>query len=171
MGWRRHRAAVGVAGVASPGGLGSDVVKWVEAAARDLAAHRGAALVVAGDSLPAAAHVLVAAINDALAASGTTVIYSAPIEADPVAPLPSLTALLDDMKAGKVDLLLVSGVNPVYDAPADLDVAAVFKASSALRIHHGLYDDETWREQFTPAGLYIWRSEQVAPPCWRKSES
>jgi Mg-chelatase subunit ChlD len=27
---------------------------------------------------------------------------------------------------------------------------------------YGLYDDETWREQFTPAGLYIWRSEQVA---------
>jgi len=150
-------AAVGVAGVASPGGLGSDVVKWVEAAARDLAAHRGAALVVAGDSLPAAAHVLVAAINDALAASGTTVIYSAPIEADPVAPLPSLTALLDDMKAGKVDLLLVSGVNPVYDAPADLDVAAVFKASSALRIHHGLYDDETaaFCQWHIPAAHYL----------------
>ena len=149
-------AAVGVAGV-SDGALDAATSKWVQAAARDLAAHRGGALVVAGASLPAAAHTLVAAINDALGASGSTVLYSAPIEADPVPHLASLTALLDDMKAGKVDLLLVSGVNPVYDAPADLDVAAVFKASSALRIHHGLYDDETaaYCQWHVPAAHYL----------------
>jgi hypothetical protein len=84
-------------------------------------------------------------------------VYSAPVEADPVDPLASLATLLDDMKAGKVDLLLVSGVNPVYDAPADLDVAAVFKASPALRIHHGLYDDETaaYCQWHIPAAHYL----------------
>ena len=133
------------------------------AAARDLAAHRGAALVVAGETLPAAAHTLVAAINDVLGASGAsggsggTLVYSAPIEADPVDNLTSLVALLDEMKAGKVDLLLVSGVNPVYDAPADLEVAAVFQGSSALRIHHGLHDDETaaYCQWHVPATHYL----------------
>ncbi|MEO7795258.1 MAG: molybdopterin oxidoreductase, partial [Thermoanaerobaculia bacterium] len=149
-------AAVGVAGVSAPT-LDADTQKWVAAAARDLAAHRGRALVVAGASLPAAAHTLVAALNDALGASGQTVLYSAPIEADPVDPVASLAALLDDMKAGKVDLLLVSGVNPVYDAPADFDVATIFQNSSALRVHHGLYDDETaaYCQWHIPAAHYL----------------
>lgn len=61
------------------------------------------------------------------------------------------------MKAGKVDLLLVSGVNPVYDAPADLEVASVFKASPALRIHHGQHDDETaaYCQWHVPAAHYL----------------
>ena len=46
-------------------------------------------------------------------------------------------------KAGEVDLLVVLGVNPVYDAPADLDFAEALAKAPALRIHHGLYDDET----------------------------
>ena len=64
-------AAVGVAGVASPA-LDSATAKWVAAAARDLVAHRGTALVVAGETLPAAAHTLVAAINEAIGASGAS---------------------------------------------------------------------------------------------------
>ena len=47
-----------------------------------------------------------------------------------------------DLNAGRVDLLLVLGANPVYDAPADLDFAAAIQ-KAALRIHPGLYDDET----------------------------
>ncbi len=149
-------AAVGVAGVAAPS-LDAATQRWIAAAARDLAAHRGRALVVAGASLPAAAHTLVAALNEALGASGTTLLYSAPIEVDPVDPVASLAALLDDMKAGKVDLLLVSEVNPVYDAPSDFDVAAIFQGSSALRVHHGLYADETaaYCQWHVPAAHYL----------------
>ncbi|MEO8277138.1 MAG: TAT-variant-translocated molybdopterin oxidoreductase, partial [Thermoanaerobaculia bacterium] len=138
-------AQLGVAGATAPA-LDAETRKWIECAGRDLMAHRGKALVIAGDSLPAAAHTLIAAINEGIGASagsGSPLIYSAPLEADPVDHLASLSALLDDIKAGKVDLLLLSGVNPVYDAPADLNVAAVLQGSSALRIHHGLYADET----------------------------
>ena len=151
-----HLGVPGASNASAPA-LDAATAKWVAAAARDLAAHRGTALVVAGDSLPAAAHTLVAALNDALGASGATVLYSAPIEVEPVDQLASLSALLDDIQAGKVDLLLVSGVNPVYDAPADLDVAAVWKSSSALRIHHGLYDDETaaYCQWHVPATHYL----------------
>ncbi len=149
-------AELGVPGASAPA-LEPALAKWVATTARDLAAHRGTALVVAGDSLPAAAHTLVAAVNDVLGASGSTLLYSAPIAVDPVDHLASLTALVDEMKAGKVDLLLVSGVNPVYDAPADLDVAAVFQSSSALRIHHGLHDDETaaYCQWHVPATHYL----------------
>jgi MoCo/4Fe-4S cofactor protein with predicted Tat translocation signal len=150
-------AAVGLPGVSAPSALDAATAKWIEAAARDLAAHRGAALVVAGESLPAAAHTLVAAVNEALGGNGTTVLYSAPLEADPVDHLASLRALLDDLRGGKVDLLLLSGVNPVYDAPADLDFASALKASSALRIHHGLHDDETsaYCQWHVPAAHYL----------------
>jgi Fe-S-cluster-containing dehydrogenase component len=48
------------------------------------------------------------------------------------------------MRGGKVDLLIILGGNPVYDAPADLDFADALKSSKIpLRVHHGLYHDET----------------------------
>jgi molybdopterin-containing oxidoreductase family iron-sulfur binding subunit len=46
------------------------------------------------------------------------------------------------MHAGKVELLVVLGGNPAYDAPADLDLAAALD-KVPLRLHHGLYLDET----------------------------
>ena len=46
------------------------------------------------------------------------------------------------MNAGKVDLLVVMGANPVYEAPADLGFEDAYK-KIALRVHHGLYQDET----------------------------
>jgi molybdopterin-containing oxidoreductase family iron-sulfur binding subunit len=47
------------------------------------------------------------------------------------------------MNAGKVDLLIVLGGNPVYDAPADLSFADALKNKVPLRVHHGLYQNET----------------------------
>ena len=40
-------------------------------------------------------------------------------------------------------MLLILGGNPVYTAPADLDVRRGAGRRSALRVHLGLYDDET----------------------------
>jgi len=149
-------ARLGVAGVTAPA-LPAATGRWLDAAARDLAAHRGSGLVVAGDSLPAAAHTLVAAINQALGNAGATALYSAPVETDPVDHLASLAELLTDLKSGDIDLLFVSGVNPAYDAPADLDVAGVLARSSAVKIHHGLYVDETAAlcQWHVPAAHYL----------------
>ena len=83
------------------------------------------------------------AINDALGNAGTTVTYSEPVEAAPVDGAESLAALVAALGADEVDLLVVSGVNPVYDAPADLDFATAINRERTLRIHHGLYADET----------------------------
>jgi len=136
-------AGVGVAGAVAPAGLDARAARFAAAAAKDLAAHRGRSLVVAGESLPAAAHTLVAAINEALGNVGATVTYTEPVEAQPVDGLASLADLARALAAGEVDLLIVSGVNPAYDAPADLGLAALLAESKALRVHHGLYVDET----------------------------
>ena len=91
--------------------------------AKDLQAHRGTSLVIAGDGQPAAVHALAHAMNQALGNVGQTVVYTKPVEAEPVDQLQSLRDLVADMNAGKVDLLVIVGGNPVYTAPADLKFA------------------------------------------------
>ncbi len=54
--------------------------------------------------------------------------------------------LARDIEAGAVETLIILGGNPAYDAPADLDFARVLASDKTkLRIHLGLYDDETAR--------------------------
>ncbi|MFZ2008251.1 MAG: 4Fe-4S dicluster domain-containing protein, partial [Stellaceae bacterium] len=108
---------------------------WADAVARDLAAHRGAALVHAGPEQSPTIHALAHAINAALAAPVRLI--------DPVAAntggLPELAA---DMHGGKVETLLILGANPVYDAPADLGFAEALKRV-ALSIELATHVDET----------------------------
>src|ERR1700730_15169709 len=46
------------------------------------------------------------------------------------------------MSAGKIDVLVIIGGNPAYTSPADLRFSDAM-GKVALRIHLGLYDDET----------------------------
>jgi MoCo/4Fe-4S cofactor protein with predicted Tat translocation signal len=118
------------------------VVKWITAVARDLQAHRGSSLVIAGDGQPAAVHALAHALNAALGNAGQTVVYTDPVEAEPVDQLQSLRDLADDMNAGSVDALVIIGGNPVYTAPIDLQFADAM-GKVPFRVHLSLYDDET----------------------------
>jgi molybdopterin-containing oxidoreductase family iron-sulfur binding subunit len=134
-------SAVGVKSAAA-GTLSGDAQKWALAVAADLVAHKGRSVVVAGERQPAAVHVLAQAMNETLGNAGATVTYTAPIAASPADGAASLSALVTDMKAGKVDLLVVFGANPVFTAPADLGFAdALGKVTTA--VHLGLYHDET----------------------------
>ncbi len=144
---RQIAAAAGVAGAAAgaaaPSGRAADVArKWAAAIAKDLQAHRGASLVIAGDGQPAVVHALAHAMNEALGNIGRTVTYTDPIEAEPVDQLQSLRDLVADMSAGKVNLLLVIGGNPAYTAPADLGFADAVKKVD-LRAHLTQHNDET----------------------------
>ena len=76
---------------------------WIAAVAKDLLAHRGASLVIAGDGQPATVHALAHAMNAALGNAGTTVVYTDPVEAEPADQLQSLRDLAADMNAGTVD--------------------------------------------------------------------
>ncbi len=115
---------------------------WLDALARDLQNRRGKSLVVAGDQQPAIVHALAHAMNHMLGNVGSTVIYTEALEAEPTNQTASLRALVDDIKQEKVSALVILSGNSVYEAPADLDFAAqILKVG--LRIHLGLYNDET----------------------------
>jgi molybdopterin-containing oxidoreductase family iron-sulfur binding subunit len=136
-------AAVGVSAAGSSDApLNAGVQKTLTAIARDLQAHRGASLVLAGDGQPPSVHALAHAMNAALGNAGRTAIYTDPVQATPVDQVGSLRDLVNDMNAGTVEVLVVVGANPVYSAPADIAFADAM-ARVNLRVHLGLYDDET----------------------------
>jgi MoCo/4Fe-4S cofactor protein with predicted Tat translocation signal len=123
-------------------GFSPAAAKFADAVAKDLKAHRGAGLIVAGDGQLPAVHALAHSMNEALGNAGSTVVYTDPIEAEPTDQMQSLRDLVADMNAGKVDLLLIVGGNPAYTAPADLDFAGAMN-KVAQRVHLSLREDET----------------------------
>jgi molybdopterin-containing oxidoreductase family iron-sulfur binding subunit len=152
------RAVAVMAGVAgaTPVELSEPARAFVNAAGADLASHRGASVVVAGDEQPPAVHALAHAINAALGNAGTTVVYTDPIAAEPVDQVQSLRDLVADMSAGRVDLLLILGSNPVYSAPADMGFGDAL-SKVAFSVHLGLYADETAAlcQWHVPAAHYL----------------
>jgi MoCo/4Fe-4S cofactor protein with predicted Tat translocation signal len=139
---RQLAAAAGVAVPPSSNASAKIPAAWVGAVGRDLAAHRGSSIVIAGEHQPPFVHALAHAINAALGNVGETVVYTESIEANPVNQLESLRDLVNDLNAGQVDFLVILGVNPVYDAPADLTFGDAMQ-KARLRVHSGLYLDET----------------------------
>jgi molybdopterin-containing oxidoreductase family iron-sulfur binding subunit len=118
--------------------------KFLEAVVKDLKAHRGASVILAGDHQPAVVHAFVHQINQTLSNIGKTVFYTDPVNANPVNQTESLKDLVADMRGGKVDILIIMGGNPAYDAPADLGFADALKSTNIpLRVHLGLYQNET----------------------------
>jgi molybdopterin-containing oxidoreductase family iron-sulfur binding subunit len=137
------RAIAGGLGVGSGEMPKPEQQKFVAAVVRDLQAHKGAAVVIPGDNQPPAVHALAHAMNQALGAVGSTVLYSDTVEAKPQIQTAALKELVGDMNAGKVDLLIILESNPVYEASADLEFAKAMD-KVLLRVQHGLYKDETY---------------------------
>ncbi len=134
--------AEAVRALAAALGLGpgnASAYPWVEAVAKDLAAHRGASLVLVGPGQPAEVHALAHLINEALGNFGITVNFVAAERAPGEA---SLAELVEAMAGGRVRTLVVLDGNPVFTAPADYDFAARF-AKVPTTIHLGLEADET----------------------------
>ncbi len=137
----------GINGAPDPLGLEKVII--------DAAVHHGTSVIVPGDHLPPAVHVLAHAFNNRLGNVGKTVFYTDPVDANPVNQTESIKELVADMNAGKVDLLIILGGNPAYDAPADLNFADALKSGKVpLRVHHGLYQNET-------AELCQWHVDQT----------
>jgi MoCo/4Fe-4S cofactor protein with predicted Tat translocation signal len=127
---------------AAAGQLPEEARRWLEPLAKDLREHSGKSIVLAGDGQPASVHALVHAINHTLKNVGETVLYTAPIEARPVDHGKQIAELVEEMAGRRVEMLVILGGNPVYTAPADQKFAAHL-ANVSLRIHLGLYQDET----------------------------
>ena len=114
----------------------------VDALVRDLQAHRGRSVVVAGAGQPGEVHALAHVINHELGNFGSTVTFTPEPHADRLSHAGAIMDLSRLMKAGKVSTLLMLGGNPVYDAPADADFAGAL-AAIPTSIHLSLYNNET----------------------------
>ena len=150
--------AVGVAGVSAPAyAWTGEQQKYLAALAKDLKAHAGRSVVIAGLYQDPSVAALALAINSALGNVGKTVSVSA----EPLNPLPSdqmadMKALVADMNAGTVDWLIILNANPMYTAPADLGFAEAFNKVETVA-HLGLHLDETGRisHWHIPAAHYM----------------
>ena len=131
---------LGVGGAA--GNVRPELAKWLEVVAADLQAHKGRAVIVAGYHQPPAVHALAHAMNEALGAVGSTVVYTDPIVPNTADQNAALKELVGEINAGRVDMLVIAGPNPVYDAPADLNFTEAIN-KVPLKIYWGLHFDET----------------------------
>ncbi len=144
----------GAAGLAGPGVPNVDS-RWIDALAKDLLAHRGKGLIVAGERQPAAVHAAVCALNTYLGNAGTTVSYYE--TKDAVLPsVSSLAALVSAMNAGVIKTLVVLGGNPVFDAPADLDFAsAMAKVPQSIALGHTVDETSVKATWHVPLAHYL----------------
>src|SRR5437868_7004590 len=139
------RALASYLGVDVGGGaMNGGAAKFLNVLANDLKAHRGASAVIAGEHQSPEGHAFAHAMNQALGNAGRTVIYTDPVNVNPINQADSLRDLVNDMRGGKVDMLFILGGNPAYDAPADFGFADALKSTNIpLRVHLGLYQNET----------------------------
>jgi molybdopterin-containing oxidoreductase family iron-sulfur binding subunit len=141
---RALAAAVGAGSGGSAQGSFSNAKAqtWITAVAKDLQAHRGRSLVIAGQYQPVAVHQLAHAMNQALGNVGSTITYVPTIEVNSTGQLESLRELVRAMDAGEVELLVITGGNPVFTAPKDFRFQERL-GKVGLVVHHSLYVDET----------------------------
>jgi len=130
-------AAVGVS--AAPAPLPTSAQRFAEAAAADLKARSGQAIVLAGQRQSADVHALCHFMNQALRAP---VDFIEPVDPITAGHLQSLRDLTNEISANKVHTLLVLGGNPAFDAPAALRFGDAI-ASIPFSAHLSLYDNET----------------------------
>src|SRR5687767_15174585 len=150
------RIAPAAGGASQPGAALPGVdPRWIDALAKDLLAHRGKSLIVAGERQPAAVHAAVCALNTSLGNTGTTVTYYETRDAA-LPSVGSLASLVSAMRAGTVQTLVVLGGNPVFDAPADLDFAsAMAKVPHAIALGHTVDETSSRAEWHIPRAHYL----------------
>ncbi|MDV2983715.1 UNVERIFIED_CONTAM: 4Fe-4S dicluster domain-containing protein [Methylobacteriaceae bacterium AG10] len=112
---------------------------FAEAAAEDLKAHEGRALVLAGAALAPEGHALAHWINARLRAPVDFIVPPDGIEGRAPATLADLASALD---RGAVTCLAILDADPVATAPPELDLAKRI-GRARFSVHAGLYGDET----------------------------
>jgi molybdopterin-containing oxidoreductase family iron-sulfur binding subunit len=114
--------------------------EWIAECAKDLKAHHGESLVVAGHRQPLAVHLLAHAMNTVLENVGKTVVY----HQAPDLREGSLADLAKANAAGEIRTLVVLGGNPVYTGASDLNLAQTFgPAKDKTIVRLGYFEDET----------------------------
>ena len=135
---RRRRGSAGAGA-----GSSASADKWVAAVAKDLQAHRGASLVIAGDGQPPAVHALAHAMNQALGNVGQTVVYTEPVEAEPVDQLAVAARPRRRHERRQGRPAGDPRRQPGLHRAGRSDVRRRAGARCRSRVHLSLYDDET----------------------------
>jgi molybdopterin-containing oxidoreductase family iron-sulfur binding subunit len=133
--------ALGVAGANS---TYDQNAAWIAAMAKDLLAHKGKSVVVAGDNQSPVVHALAHAMNGILENAGKTVVYTEPMQqfADKTQ-IDQLRELIADIDAKRVKMLIILGGNPLYNTPADLKITGERIKEIPFRVHLSTHADET----------------------------
>lgn len=144
--------------------LSADEEKWALECAKDLLAHQGRALVLAGSRQSLELQQLAAAMNAQLSAFGKG--KPAQLMQTGKKGLGSFAELVEDLKAGSIETLIwASPSDPVYDAPSDYGFGKLL-AGVTTSIHLGLRTNatayaSTWH---VPAAHYLesWADAKTA---------
>ena len=148
----RYAAALAQALQKKVGGLGSAAgglsvdsngipARWIEAVAADLAANKGASIVVAGSAQPPHVHALAHAMNAALGNQGRTLKYAKASGSKADSSSKGIASFAAGL--GKAKTALILGGNPAYDAPADLNLGAALAREGLTTVHLASHRDET----------------------------
>ncbi|MBS1565902.1 MAG: TAT-variant-translocated molybdopterin oxidoreductase, partial [Bacteroidetes bacterium] len=147
------------------GNLSDKTKKAIAKVAKDLAANKGAALVVSGSN-DVNIQIIVNAINEAIGANGTTVDWSAPlltkqgVDSD-------MQTLIADIEGGKIGAVLLYDVNPAYDYyDADKFKAALKKVAAKSVSFNDKLDETTELVKYVlPAHHYLesWGDVEIKP--------
>ncbi|MBE7248459.1 MAG: 4Fe-4S dicluster domain-containing protein, partial [Actinomycetospora chiangmaiensis] len=119
--------------------LPAEAARFAAAAAADLRASEGRALVLVGDALAPELHALGHWINRRLKAPVT---YTVPLDVAGDRAPSDLASLAKELEIGAVSCLAILGCNPVQTAPADLAFAEKL-GRAGFSVHAGLHGDET----------------------------
>ena len=143
-------AALGQDGAHPP--LTRETQRFVAAAAADLKANAGRAVVLVGRSQPPEVHALVHGLNAGLKAP---VDAHAPVDPHLDGHMASLQATVADLRAGHVQTLIVLGGDPAYSGLGSLNVAAAI-ASAPFSVHFTEHLNDTsatcqWRAPLSHA--------------------
>ncbi len=120
-----------------------EVAKFIQALARDLAAHQGASVLAVGENQAPEVHAVVHHFNMLLGAYSETLGWVVHGKVDEsLCGFAGLQGLVSEMASGAVETLVILGGNPVYQSPAVLGFAGALKKVKNS-VHVSLYQDET----------------------------
>ncbi len=132
-----------------------ELKKWIAPAVHDLIDNKGKALVLAGSRYGAEVHALVASINNALGAYGSTIDL---LQAPPSPELGTFADLQAAITGGQLKTLVsLTPANLFYDAPDAAALAKLVTDKGVNLIHVGMQKNVTARQAalHIPAAHYL----------------
>lgn len=148
---------------------------WIRSLARDLWAHRGAALVAVGDAQPAEVHALAYLSNLLLGSVGQTITFTKSPLADQGDPGHGLKDLVDAIESKSIDKIIILNGNPAYSDRAFADALphvphsayfGLFETETSERCQWTLPSThflETWSDARTPDGTITFTQPLIEP--------